>query len=102
MLSEAYASDGRDDEERPTQGAMMRRKKRYNPYSRYERKRNRRNRLTRHHNRPKSLGGTFDNWNIFLLSEEHHRAYHKLFGLRTFREAAEVLMRMESMHNGTD
>jgi len=79
----------------------MRRKRKYNPYSRYERKRNRRNRLTRHHNIAKSIGGRFDNWNIYLLSEEHHRAYHKLFGLRTFAEAAEVLMRMEKMHNGS-
>jgi len=77
----------------------MRKKRRFNTYSRYERKRNRRNRLTKHHNIAKSLGGRFDTWNIYLLSEDHHRAYHKLFGLRTFQQAADVLRRMEEMHN---
>lgn len=102
MLSSAHQADERDDEERPTQGAIMRPKRRFNPYSRYERKRNRRNRLTKHHDLPRSRGGGFNNHNIYLLTEEHHRMWHKLFGLRTFREAAEVLMRMERMHNGTN
>jgi hypothetical protein len=58
----------------------------------------RRKMLTRHHNRAASLGGTYDDWNIYKLSSEHHAAYHKLFGLRTFDEAARVLLRMQELH----
>ena len=54
--------------------------------------------LTKHHDKAKSLGGTYDTWNIFKLSEEHHQAYHKLFGLRTFDQAATVLLRMKELH----
>lgn len=58
----------------------------------------RRQKLTRHHNRAKSLGGKADSWNIYQLSWEHHSAYHKLFGLRSFDEAARVLLRMQELH----
>jgi hypothetical protein len=54
--------------------------------------------LTRHHDFAKAKGGTWDEWNIYKLSAEHHSAYHKLFGLRTFAESARVLMRMEELH----
>ena len=53
---------------------------------------------TRHHNEAKSLGGCGDGYNIFMLSEEHHRAYHKLFGLRNFNQAIEVLKRLQEAH----
>lgn len=55
--------------------------------------------LTRHHDKAKSLGGTYDSWNIYKLSAEHHAAYHKLFGLRTFDQAAAVLLRMQEFHH---
>ena len=54
-------------------------------------------RKTKHHNRPKSLGGSFGRENIFILTQEHHRAFHLLFGLRTFKQAA-VLLRLDAMH----
>lgn len=54
---------------------------------------------THHHNRPRCLGGAFDAENIYLLTEDHHKAYHTLFGLRTFQEASEVLLRMEALHH---
>ncbi len=60
--------------------------------------RKKRKMLTRHHDKAKSLGGSWDSWNIYKLSADHHAAYHKLFGLRTFAQAAEVLKRMETMH----
>jgi hypothetical protein len=55
-------------------------------------------RLTRHHDKAKCLGGSYDNWNIYKLSAEHHQAFHKLFGLRTFDQAAQVLLRMQELH----
>ena len=54
-------------------------------------------RRTRHHNLPRSRKGG-DGDNIYILASEHHEAYHKLFGNRTFAEAAEVLRRMEVLH----
>jgi len=35
----------------------------------------------------------------FLLCDEHRKAYTTLFGRRTLREAAEVLMRLEDRKN---
>ncbi len=71
----------------------------YNRIQRIDRpRRKRKNKLTRHHDKAKSLGGTYDSWNIYKLSAEHHQAYHKLFGLRTFDEAAAVLLRMQTFH----
>jgi hypothetical protein len=55
-------------------------------------------RFTRHHDRAKVRGGTFSPFNIFILTSEHHRAYHKLFGVRSFDEAARVLLRMQDLH----
>jgi len=69
--------------------------------NRRKNKRKKRCWLTKHHDHAKSLGGTLDFFNIFMLSEKHHQAYHSLFGLRTFAEAAEVLNRMEKMHKET-
>ncbi len=56
-------------------------------------------RLTKHHNIAKSRGGRSEWWNLYIMSEEHHQAYHKLFRNMTLREAAEALLRMERMHN---
>ena len=72
----------------------------YNRIQRIDNRFNRRKKphLTKHHNKAKSLGGTYDSWNIYKLSAEHHQAYHKLFGLRTFDEAARVLLRMQELH----
>jgi hypothetical protein len=58
-------------------------------------------RLTKHHNQPKSLGGKSDHWNLYELSAEHHAAWHKLFGLRTFEQAAQVLLRMQAIHQAS-
>ena len=60
--------------------------------------RKKRKMLTRHHNKARFYGGKDDQWNIYKLSAEHHSAYHKLFGLRTFDEAARVLLRMQELH----
>jgi len=54
--------------------------------------------LTRHHNKARSLGGTYAENNIFMLSTKHHQAYHALFGLRTFDEAIQVLRRLQEQH----
>lgn len=77
--------------------------RRDHPEAFHFRKRNRKarkvnNKLTRHHDKARSLGGTYAPENIFMLSVEHHRYYHGLFGLRTFAESARVLMRMEELH----
>ena len=73
---------------------------RFNQYQKQIKKPNRKHKkmLTRHHDKARSLGGTWDSWNIYKLSSEHHAAYHKLFGLRTFDEAAAVLLRMKEFH----
>jgi hypothetical protein len=44
------------------------------------------------------LGGDWNSENIFMLTPKHHQAFHTLFGLRTFKEAAKVLMRLEQLH----
>jgi len=53
-----------------------------------------RKKLQRHHNKAKSLGGSKLPNNIFFLTPEHHKCYHKLFRLRTFKEASAVLKRL--------
>ena len=68
-------------------------------YQKYNRHKKMGRRLTRHHNKPKCRGGKSDDRNIFWLTLEHHEAYHKLFGVRTFEEAADVLRRMQVLHN---
>ena len=55
-------------------------------------------RKTRHHNFARSRGGGGEPRNIFILTEAHHRAFHTLFGNRTFKEAAEVLLRLDELH----
>ena len=71
----------------------------YRKRNRWRRKRSRPRRgFTRHHNRAASLGGDWNSENIFMLTPKHHQAFHTLFGLRTFKEAAKVLMRLEQLH----
>ena len=54
-----------------------------------------RKRFTKHHVLPKARKGNGDPWNLSELTHEHHTAFHKLFGLRTYKEAAIVLLRMD-------
>ena len=52
-------------------------------------------RRNRHHVLPKSRGGVMQSDNIIYLDEARHQAFHFLFGLRTFEEAALVLIKTE-------
>jgi hypothetical protein len=45
----------------------------------------------RHHRLPSSLGGTREPRNISVVSQQHHRAYHQLFGNDSPREVARKL-----------
>jgi hypothetical protein len=54
-------------------------------------------RRNRHHIKAKSRGGTMSPKNLILLDENKHAAFHLLFGLRTFREAASLLIRASEM-----
>lgn len=69
----------------------------------YEKRLKGRNRHTRHHNFAKTYGGRGNGHKgsedyLSILSAEHHALFHKLFGLRAFREAADVLMRLDRIH----
>jgi hypothetical protein len=62
----------------------------------------RRKKNTKHHNFAKHYGGHGDGYKgeedyIAMLNPEHHALFHKLFGLRTFRQAAELLLRLDQM-----
>jgi hypothetical protein len=54
-------------------------------------------RRNRHHIRARSKGGKYTPNNMILLDENKHRAFHLLFGLKTFREAAALLIRTAEM-----
>lgn len=54
-------------------------------------------RRNRHHIKARSKGGKYTPQNLILLDEMRHRAYHLLFGLKTFREAAALLIRTAEM-----
>ena len=75
-------------------------KRRLNRLERIERKRATREKkkITKHHNIAKSLGGSLSPDNIFMLSWEHHQNFHQLFGNRTLKEAAKILLRMDAFH----
>ena len=60
----------------------------------------RKGRTNRHHNLAKARGGNRCVSNLILLDENRHAAFHLLFGTRTFKEAADVLMRADRMLNG--
>ena len=58
--------------------------------------------LTKHHNFAQHFGGRGnghkgDDDFIVMLSPEHHQLFHKLFGLATFRQAADILLRLDRM-----
>lgn len=57
-------------------------------------------RRNRHHIKAKSRGGGKTKSNLILLDENRHSAFHLLFGNRTFREAAAVLIRTSEMKEG--
>jgi hypothetical protein len=70
-------------------------------YQKRAKKRNRK--LTRHHNVAQHFGGRGNGYKgdedyLAMLDAEHHQLFHKLFGLRTFRQAADVLLRLDQMH----
>jgi len=47
----------------------------------------------RHHLLPKARSGGWNTENILYMDERRHTAFHLLFGLKTFTEAAELLLR---------
>jgi len=47
----------------------------------------------RHHIKAKCRGGDRSAKNMILLDENKHAAFHLIFGTRTFREAAALLLR---------
>ncbi len=53
--------------------------------------------INKHHNLAKSRGGTKTGYNMFLMDDNRHAAFHLLFGTRTFQEAALVLLRADRM-----
>ncbi len=65
-----------------------RRKKHKRTY--YERK----GRLNKHHIKARAKGGISIPSNIIVFDENRHAGFHLLFGNRTLREAAEVLIKM--------
>lgn len=50
-----------------------------------------------HHYVPKSRGGTKHPRNGWNLDINRHNAFHDLFGLRTFEEAAELLLEAQAI-----
>ena len=66
----------------------------------FQRRHKKRTRFTKHHNVAKHFGGRGNGYKgsedyFAMLDAEHHALFHKLFGLRTFREAAEALLRLD-------
>jgi hypothetical protein len=57
-------------------------------------------RKNKHHIKAKSRGGTFAPFNLILLDENRHAAFHLLFGNRDFGEAAQVLLRADRIKKG--
>lgn len=53
--------------------------------------------FNRHHIHPRSRGGTMAGHNLLIMDTNRHRAYHLLFGLLNFKEAAELLLRCQTM-----
>jgi len=54
-------------------------------------------RRNRHHIKARSKGGKYTPANLIMLDERRHSAFHLLFGLKTFREAAAILIRAAEM-----
>lgn len=57
----------------------------------------RKGRTNKHHVLAKKRKGKKIPKNLILLDENRHAAFHLLFGTRTFKEAAEVLLRADKM-----
>lgn len=47
--------------------------------------------LTKHHRKPRSIGGADKTDNISLVSESSHQAWHTLFGNKTAPEIALII-----------
>jgi hypothetical protein len=56
----------------------------------------------RHHIHPKARGGNWSTDNILYMDERRHAAFHLLFGLKTFTEADELLLRAHRAKKGED
>lgn len=61
---------------------------------------NRAGRKNKHHILAKIRGGIKTEQNLILLDENRHACFHLLFGNRTLREAAAVLIRAAEMKEG--
>ena len=48
-------------------------------------------RRTRHHRKPRSIGGTNSDNNIILLERDEHEAWHLLFGNKTAQEICNLI-----------
>jgi len=47
--------------------------------------------MTRHHRRPKSIGGSDQDWNISVLPEKLHNSWHFLFENMSAFEICKVI-----------
>lgn len=59
-------------------------------------------RMTRHHMTPLCRGGRTNERNILILEEARHRAWHLLFGTKTFQEAINLLERVKDRKGYSD
>jgi len=57
----------------------------------------RKGKCNKHHVLAKNRKGKKVPKNLILMDENRHAAFHLLFGNRTFKEAAEVLLRADKM-----
>jgi hypothetical protein len=57
----------------------------------------RRRKLTRHHIKNVCNGGTDTPNNIILLKNNKHQCWHEIFGNKSFKQAARVLLRASRM-----
>ena len=57
-------------------------------------------RQNRHHIVPKARGGANRLNNLIWLEKTKHAYWHKIFGLMTFKEAANLLLRADKMIRG--
>ena len=74
-------------------GKVRNRRRKRKPRASWERS----GHFNRHHIQPRSRGGTMVGYNLLIMDTSRHRAYHLLFGLLNFQEAAELLLRCQEM-----
>ncbi len=48
-------------------------------------------RNTKHHRKPRSVGGTSNHGNISMVTKKEHQAYHVLFSNKNPQEVARIL-----------